>query len=308
MLLVLALVACADRESAPDRPGAAPRIVSLHDVTTEIVVALGASDRLVGIGELVDATPEVQDSVARVPQVAGLESILARRPDVVLGLEVVGERDPELVAQLRDRGIAVYLADPATLDDVYAMIRVVAVHAGAAGAGERVVDELRARIERSIDTAAREGSAARRPRVFVYDCCEPPFTAGGDTVLTDVIARAGGDNVFADLATDWTTVSWEAVALRRPDVVVIHAYAMAGQGDVADKRRTLVSRSALAQLPTVVVPLGWSLGGLRSVDALERLRRAMSGERRGAMSGERRGAMVAPQHRTMARGFTEAAR
>ena len=300
MLLVLGLVACADREAAPRRSGSAPRIVSLHDVTTEIVVALGASDRLVGIGELVDATAEVKDRMAGTPRVAGLESILVRRPDIVLGLEIVGERDPELVAQLRDRGIAVYLADPATLDDVYAMTRAVAVRAGATGAGERVVAELRARIERSIDTAAREGNASRRPRVFVYDCCDPPFTAGGDTVLTDVIARVGGDNVFADLATDWTTVSWEAVSLRRPDVVVIHAYAMAGQGDVVDKRRTLASRSALAQLPTIVLPLGWSLGGLRSVEALERLR--------GAMSGEMRGAMVAPQHTTMARVFPEVAR
>jgi iron complex transport system substrate-binding protein len=111
--------------------------------------------------------------------------------------------------------------------------------------------------------------------VFVYDCCDPPFTAGGRTVLTDLVERAGGHNVFADLATDWTNVSWEAVVARAPELVVIHAYAYAGQGDVADKQRALAVIPALAKLPTVVMPLGWSLGGLRSADGLEHLREVL---------------------------------
>jgi iron complex transport system substrate-binding protein len=269
-LLLVTLVACTDRELVAERAESGPRIVSLHDVTTEMVVALEATDRLVGIGELVDATPEVVRSVARIPRVGGLESILAQRPDVVLGLEVVAERDPELVQRLRDRGVDVYLADPATLEDVYSATRAVAARAGAIAAGERVVAALRARVHRA---SARGPS--RRPRVFVYDCCDPPFTAGGRTVLTDVIERAGGHNVFADLPADWTNVSWEAVIARRPELVVIHAYRYDGQGDVAEKRAMLAAIPSLASLPTVVLPLGWSIGGLRSADGLERLRQVM---------------------------------
>lgn len=268
--LVVLLASCADRESAAGRSDAGPRIVSLHDVTTELVVALEATDRLVGVGEPVDVTPEVQRSVARIPRVAGLESILVHRPDVVIGLAVVAEREPELVERLRDRGVDIYLADPATLDDVYATTRAVAARAGAAEAGERVVAGLRERVE-----PGRASAPSRRARVFVYDCCDPPFTAGGHTVLTDLIERAGGHNVFADVATDWTTVSWEAVVMRRPELVVIHAYQYDGQGDVADKRRMLAAIPSLAKLPTVVMPLGWSLGGLRSADALAKLRQVI---------------------------------
>lgn len=270
ILLALALVGCADRESVIGETASEPRIVSLHDVTTEIVVAVGSTHRLVGIAEPVEVTSELRRAVARVPRIAGLESILEARPDIVLGLGVVAERDPELVARLRQRGIEVFLADPATIDDVYALTRSVASRAREIVAGEQLVSKLQKRI-----TLATANAPASRKRVFVYDCCDPPFTAGGKTVLADLIARAGGHNVFADLETDWATVSWEAAVVRSPELIVIHEYAYDGQGDAADKQRALARIPALASVPTVVMPLGWSLGGLRSADGLERLREAL---------------------------------
>jgi iron complex transport system substrate-binding protein len=264
--VVLALGCARAREPAS---AGGIRVVSLHDVTTEMVVALGATDRLAGVAEPVDASPQVARAVAGVPRVGGLESILLARPDVVLGLGVVAEQDPELVRRLRERGIDVRLSDPATIDDVYALARDVAVATDARAAGERLVADLRRRIE--------QGAPARAERigVFVYDCCDPPFTAGGRTVLTDVIGRAGGRNVFADLDADWTHVSWEEVVARRPGLVVILDYRYDGQGDVSAKTRALRAIPALAGVPAVVLPLGCALGGLRSAEALDRLRAAL---------------------------------
>jgi iron complex transport system substrate-binding protein len=272
-LLVLVLAACTERgQGAHGTEPSGPRVVSLHDVTTEMVVALAATPRLVGIAEPVDASSEIARAVAHVPRVGGLESILLLRPDVVLGLGVVAERDPELVSRLRERGIDVFLTDPARLDDVYELTREVARRTGTTAAAEALVAQLRERIERE------QPASARRPRVFVYDCCDPPFTAGGQTVLNDLIDRSGGQNVFADLRADWTHVSWEEVVTRRPELVVIHAYEYEGQGDVPDKLRTLRAIPALAGVPVAVIPLGSSLGGLRSAEAVELLRAAIGGQ------------------------------
>jgi iron complex transport system substrate-binding protein len=267
LLIAVALAACsAPVQVAPD----GVRVVSLHDVTTELAVALGVGGRLVGVAEPVDVPGEVAAAIARVPRVGDLESVLAARPTVVLGLAVVAARDPELVARLRERGVAVHLGDPATLDDVFALTREVAARVGAGPAGIALADRLAVRVR-----DGERASPARRVRVFVYDCCDPPFTTGGRTVLNDLIQRAGGDNVFGDLAAGWTHVSWEQVVARQPQLVVIHAYRYDGQGDVADKQRALRAISALAELPAVVLPLGDSLGGLRSVDGLARLRAAI---------------------------------
>jgi len=267
-LVIGAAAACSG--SAPAAPGPAARVVSLHDVTTELVVAVGAGDRLVGVADPVDVQTDVAAAIARLPRVGDLESILALHPTIVVGLAVVAAQDPDLVARLRQAGVAVYLGDPATLDDVFALTREVAarVDAGPAGA------QLAARLA----SEARRGEPAappRRVRVFVYDCCDPPFTTGHHSVLDDLIRRAGGDNVFGDLAAGWTHVSWEDVVARRPELVVIHSYRYDGQGDVADKQRAVRAISALAGLPTVVVPLGCSLGGLRSLEGLARLRAAI---------------------------------
>jgi iron complex transport system substrate-binding protein len=266
--IVLAFAAVAACRGAAPAPGAdGVRVVSLHDVTTEIVVTLGATERLVGVAAPLDATGAVEVAIADVPRVAGLESIVAVWPDLVLGLGVVAEQDPELVARLREAGVEVVLADPATVDDVIGMTDAIARRLGVDGAP--VTDALRARV------AALTTTTASPRRVFVYDCCDPPFTPGRRTVETELLARAGGVNLFADLDADWGHVSWEEVVARRPELVVIHDYRWDGQGDVAEKRRVLAAVPSLDGVPTVVVPLGSVLGGLRSVDGLTRLRAAM---------------------------------
>jgi iron complex transport system substrate-binding protein len=273
-IMILLWVAAACSGPAPVAQDSSVRIVSLHDVTTEIVVALGAAQRLVGIAEPVDVDGRLDAATARVPRVGDLESILSARPTAVVGLAVVAAQDPDLVARLREAGVKVYLGHPATLDDVYLLVREVAQQIGAAPAGEALVEQLTAQV-RAQTAAAPDPAPAHRVRVFVYDCCDPPFTAGRRAVLNDLIARAGGENVFADLNAEWAHVSWEEVVARRPELVVIHAYKYDGQGDAIDKQRAILGISALASLRTVVIPLACSLGGLRSLEGIVRLRAAI---------------------------------
>jgi ABC-type hemin transport system substrate-binding protein len=258
LALVVPLAAACSAAPAPVPAG--PRVVSLHDVTSELVLAVGGGDRLVGVAEPVDVEPGTAAAIAGVPRVGDLESILAVRPTLVVGLAVVAAQDPELVARLRGAGVAVYLPEPTTLDDAIGLARELAGRIGAGPAGDALAAQLAAEA-----AALRPPSGPRhRPRVFVYDCCDPPFTTGRD-------------NAFGDVAAGWTHVSWEAVVARQPALIVIDAYRHDGQGDVADKQRALRAIASLAELPTVVVPLGCSLGGLRSVEGLARLRAAMGG-------------------------------
>jgi iron complex transport system substrate-binding protein len=222
-------------------------------------------------------------ALAGVPRVEGAESVLEVRPSLVLGTDVVTERSPELVSFLGKRGVEVWLMSPVRLDDVFTAVADVASRLGLPEQGRDLLSRLRARAG-ALPAAAVPGTSAStsamasRPGlpVFVYDCCDPAFTAAGKTVLTDLIARAGGRNIFADLDADWTKVSWEEVIARRPGLILIHDYAYAGQGDVESKRQQLRSIPSLAGLPTAVFPLGLSLGGIRSVDALERLQRILA--------------------------------
>jgi iron complex transport system substrate-binding protein len=268
VVVTLVVGACACRSASPERE-AGVRVVSLHDVTTEVMVALGAVDRMVGVAEPVDMAPDAARAIDDVAQVGGLESIVAAAPDLVVGLHVVAEQDPELVRALEERGITVLLPSLGRLDDLEALVRELGLRLGEPDAAAQVLASLQARIDAATVTPPR------RPRVLVYDCCDPPFTAGARTIEHELIARAGGANVFGDVDAGWTHVSWEEAVARAPELIVVHAYAWDGQGDVDAKRAQLAAIPRLGGVPVEVVPLGEVLGGLRSIDGLERLRRAI---------------------------------
>jgi iron complex transport system substrate-binding protein len=240
--------------------------VSLHDVTTDLVVSLGATEHLVGVMEPVDPAPEIARAIVGVRRVASVESVLAVAPDLVLGYGVVEERDPELVRGLERAGIDVRMYDPERVDDVLTTTREVAAALGEEDRGRALATFL-------AQALVAPSPSAKRPRVFVFDCCDPPFTAGGGSLLSELITRAGGQNVFAELDADWAHVSWEEVLARRPELVLVHTYG----DDGSAKLRLLDAHPALRNLPRFEMPLRRALAGPRAAEGFAMLRQAFAG-------------------------------
>src|SRR5688500_15423384 len=103
-------------ETAPER------IVSLAPSSTEIVCALGACDRLVGVTDFDDYPPEVGEIADVVIQAqVDLERVVAAEPDLVLAAG--NELTPSaVIEQLEDLGLVVMVLYPESLDEVYADI------------------------------------------------------------------------------------------------------------------------------------------------------------------------------------------
>lgn len=247
--LIGAFYACA----VPPQGG----VLSLHDTTTEIVVGLGRADRLGAITEPHFLSDAAMAAVAGVPRLSGgplsREALLAQGPTAVLGTDVVPEQQPELL----DLPGALWI-DPQGLDGLWASIRQIAAIVDADP--EPYIRSLQAQLPEPIHTDSPVP-------IFFFDCCEPPFTAGGRAPLNEIAARLGGVNIFADLDQDWGSVSWEAVIARKPSLVVIHDYTWAGQTDLAGKKAILAGQPALAALPEVAMPLALALEGPRVVES-----------------------------------------
>ncbi|GGX36996.1 hypothetical protein GCM10010297_67840 [Streptomyces malachitofuscus] len=80
--------------------------------------------------------------------------------------------------------------------------------------------------------------------MFLYDSGQDkPFTSGAFAGPHDIIIKAGGDHIMKDLRGSWTTVGWETVVARDPEVVVINDY---GDTTAEQKRRFLMSYEPLA--------------------------------------------------------------
>jgi iron complex transport system substrate-binding protein len=92
---------------------------------------------------------------------------------------------------------------------------------GKAEKAEALVAGWQARLSQIAEAVKDEPKLS----VFVYDSGEDkPFTAGRFAMPTALIEAAGGRNVLDDLPIRWGTVSWETVAVRNPQFLILFDY------------------------------------------------------------------------------------
>jgi iron complex transport system substrate-binding protein len=184
------------------------RIVSLTPATTEIVYALGADVRLVGVTTFCDYPTDAK-SKPKVGDFANpnLEAIAGARPDIVL---VTGGVQADVIAKLENLGESVVTIDPQTLSGVMAAIETAGRVLGEREAAASVVGEMRSSL---ADVATRVGRE-KPVTAFIEVGYDPLFTAGKGTLIDDMITAAGGTNVVK--ASGWAAYSVEQLVRDQP--------------------------------------------------------------------------------------------
>lgn len=192
------------------------RVVSLVPSLTEVVVALGGAERLVGRTRF-DEDPRI----AGVTSVGGtvdpdVEAILDLRPDLVITWSDADARS--LTERFEGFGIPVYAARAGSIADFERHALALGALLGREAEGEAVVNDVRRRLD-ALRMDVREGDD--RPSVLFVVWPKPLITTGGGTFVDELIRAVGARGTFDDVADPWPTVSFEQVLERRPDVVVI---------------------------------------------------------------------------------------
>ncbi len=216
-VLLLGLAACpgaAATEAAPQR------IVSLLPSLTEILFAVGAGDRVVGVTTHCSFPPEAQGRTVvggYVRESMSLELIVGLEPDLVLAFD--DDAQTAVIAELRRFGLPVEAIAVSSVQEVAAAIRRIGELVGRNEAADEVAQEVLASIEqihRRIDEIPTE----KRPRVFYAIWHEPLMTAGRRTFIHELIELAGGKNVFGDVDREYFQVSLEEMLARDPQVIL----------------------------------------------------------------------------------------
>ncbi|MGE9761056.1 cobalamin-binding protein [Pseudomonas sp. PDM20] len=194
---------------------AAERVVSLAPSLTDMVLELGAADRLVG---LLDGGPRAESlkdlpSVGRYGQV-NLEQILALQPDLLL---VWPGAVPEAQLQrLQAVGIPVYVADPHRLEDIARQFRELGERLGRAEKGRELAETFDSGMAQLRAQYRREQPL----KVFYQVWDRPLYTVGGQQIISEALEVCGGRNLFADLDLPAPQVGQEAVLARDPQVIL----------------------------------------------------------------------------------------
>ncbi|MBD8601791.1 ABC transporter substrate-binding protein [Pseudomonas sp. CFBP 8771] len=236
---------------APLTVQAAPqRAVSLGQASTEILLSLGLAPRMVGTGVWFGPLPEpLRAANAQVPRLAdnapSFEAVATTAPDIVVAqytYHVGPNGEVAKPEQLASLGIPSYVS-PSDCDgkevtatsnadgsrsQVFSMalvdkeIRELASIFDVEAAGERLTDQLHARIQKATE---RAGSAGHAPLSVVYWFSSTrlegdPWVAG-KSGAPGYINRLLGLRNIVDSDEEWPGVSWESIAASNPDVIVV---------------------------------------------------------------------------------------
>jgi ABC-type Fe3+-hydroxamate transport system substrate-binding protein len=264
-LLLLLLAACGAPE--PVAPAGELRILSLSPSVTEILLALGLRENLVGV----DAWSHERPELAGVPSLGGLfapdlERAIELRPTLVIGVK--SEQQAPFFAQLRARGVRVHELDTSgSFEDVLGTYGTIGAWVGR----EAEAAALAARVRADLDAVAR--SVAGRPRTSVALVVErePLYVVAGGSFANTLVEAAGGRNVFADLPRSYPQVSLELLAERAPEVLIDST--QRGVGDAAESEaRAYWTRFGFVRRVELVPPGVATLPGTQLAEGAELLR------------------------------------
>lgn len=234
---------------------AAPRhAVSVDQGSTEILLSLGLADRMAATATWTDPVMKgLEKANAEVPRIAdnrpSSEKVLDREPDFVsasfestLAKGGVAPRE-----QFESLGVPTYVSPadctgkdnsgggdgartaPLTMDSVYGEVHELAEVFGVPKRGDALVAQLRAQV-----TKATEGiDASDATLLYWFSDSKAPYLAGCCGAPGIITEELGAKNVFDDTHEEWPQISWETVADRNPDVLVV--------GDLTRKAQTAES-------------------------------------------------------------------
>lgn len=260
------------------------RVVTIKSSTTEMLLALGLGDRIVGTAFPDGPVPDAWAvEAAGIPVVAekvpSEEAVLSLNPDLVyagwesnLSADGAGERE-----ELHALGVDTYVSPSAcqslsaehpklTADDILDEIAEVASLFGADAS------ELLSEQQAVLD--AVEPLGGDRTALWFSSGSDTPFVGGGTGAPQVILDHLGLVNIAGELGQAWAPFNWEAVVDANPDVIVLVDSAW---NSVEKKIGVLEGNPATAKLDAVVnerylvIPFAASEAGVRTIPAIAEL-------------------------------------
>jgi iron complex transport system substrate-binding protein len=257
------------------------RVITIKSTSTEMLLALGLGDRIIGTAFQDGPVPDQWAADAAgltsiADKMPGEEAVLDLEPDLIYSgwesaftADSVGTRD-----ELAALGVAGYVSpaacqsadQPAKLgfDEIFDEIDEVGRIFHVEDTADTLIDEQRTALE------AIEPVPGAHTAYWFSSGSDTPYSGGDIGAPQLVLETAGLTNIVSGVNATWTPLSWEAVIDADPDVIVL---VDATWNSAAKKIAYLEGNPATAQLDAVknhryaIVPFAASEAGVRSVEA-----------------------------------------
>jgi len=250
------------------------RIASLIASATEIVAALGLSDRLVGIshecdwplaavkGRAILTSPKMDVTRSSLDIHKDVQAIVAKglsvynidvaklkeaKPDIIITqdqCEVCAVTYQDVVAATQSclaSDAKIVTLHPDSLDDIFTDILKVGEALGVKERAEKLVEEIREKMEAVAEKTKR---FIKKPRVICLEWLNPLMAAGN--WIPEMVEMSGGINGLTKQGDHTKVISSEELKAYDPDIVVVMPCGFKIE-------QTLANRADLKNLPGKIV-------------------------------------------------------
>jgi iron complex transport system substrate-binding protein len=199
----------------PKKPA---RIVSTSPEATEMLFAIGAGDKVVGVTTWCDY-PAAARELPKVGDFSNIdmEKVAALEPDLVIA---TGHEQGRTVENLERLGIPVVVFLAPDINGAWENIKAVGEITGHEEGAAEILAEFDERLA-AVDSKVAEIAENDRVSVFVEISAEPLMTVSAGSFVDDMIKLAGGVNIGEGLPRAYSRIDPEEVVRRNPDVIVL---------------------------------------------------------------------------------------
>jgi iron complex transport system substrate-binding protein len=233
-------------------PAAANRIIVTNSDAAEVLIALGAKNKIVGIVNTVNNTPLMASLLGNVTSVGvwdnpSIEDIMALKPDLVISY---ASWKPKNLEQFQAANVTLVQLDCYKMDNLTSDIRKVGIlcgeEANASAYAGFIEDNMKTVTERTANV-----TESQKPRVYWEQNTTTITTAGKGSGGNTLISMSGGSNIAGNQTQMYPQVSAEWILQSNPDIIVRNVGYVKSQEYMAGKIADIKNRTGMETVNAV---------------------------------------------------------
>ena len=197
---------------------ASQRVISTSPAITEILFAIGAGDRVVGVTDFCN----YPEQACRLPSIGGplnpsTEKWIALKPDLI----ILQDDSVVLNKHAKVFKIPILQVSVNNLENILTSIQLIADSMGTPKAGKQLVDKIKIQID-NYRTSSKKNNP-RQVLMLLSDTNDPSrdlYAVGRNTFLNELLSIAGGENILPDTMATYPKISKEFIIAKSPEIII----------------------------------------------------------------------------------------
>lgn len=188
------------------------KIISLTPATTEIMYAIGAEDKLIGVTDDCNY-PKQAKNKAKLGKFGFInyEKLLILKPQLLLVTKDMGAS----LDGLKKYNFPIIAMDTPNIKSIISNVEIL----GKLTHHEKQAKELSLKLNKNLDKIIAKNKKKKKT-VFYCIWHDPIMTVGEKSFVGDMITLSGGDNVAKDLKTSFGKYSIESLITKNPEYLI----------------------------------------------------------------------------------------